>query len=279
MDRANRLQIFWWAAALAGAVMFVMGFLPSFEIRLGATVGADNTQKTYDYVRSWSLASYGTTLSIAALIASVALVAASILGVTRRGSVAALAAVTVLALALNAFTSSAGFVNDYSPDSAESCSSWAQCGGTVLNPGVQRLRRAAAKKPEAKLPEYELDPPAYTARPFAPWRVIQFGSLILLCAAGFLLFRSVPLLLWAGPVLGPLSLFAASQWSSSIECPVATAEMNEGGLALYPALFGLLSGVAALSIKRRKLGAAILVITVLTGLFALVTVGLTCENS
>jgi hypothetical protein len=109
--------------------------------------------------------------------------------------------------------------------------------------------------------------------------VVQFGSLILLCAAGFLLFRSIPLLLWAGLALGPISAIASSRWVDSIDCPVSTAQVNEGTLALYPALFGLLSGVAALTLKRWKLAAAILLITVLTGLYALLGPAFVCENT
>jgi hypothetical protein len=211
------------------------------------------------------------------LIAAAGVVAVSLLGLSGRANTAALTILVVLALGLNALTSTVGFINNYDPESAESCSSWSDCGGPFLNPGVQELRREAAGKPEAKAEEYEFDP-AYTARDFAPWKVIEFGSFILLCAAGFLLFRAIPVLLWAGLALGPISAVAASRWSSSIDCPVGTAQLNEGNLALYPALFGLLSGIAALTLKRWKLGAAILTITVLTGFFALLTVGLACED-
>jgi hypothetical protein len=279
MDQTSHLRAFWWAAALAGAVMFAVGFLPAFEIRLGASVGGGDAQKTYDYVRSWSFASYGTRLSIGALLVSVAVVGVALLGLTRRRSVAALAAVTVLALALSALTASAGFPYDYDPESSQSCSSWSNCGGRFLNPGIQRLRREAAKRPEAKQKEYLFDP-SYTARPLRPWKLLEFVSLGLLCVGGFLLFRAVPLLLWAGPALGPISVLAANAWSSSIVCGdgdgLTTPAIAEGNLTLYPALFGLLSGTAALTVKHRKLGAAILVITVLTGLYALLTLGFKC---
>jgi hypothetical protein len=278
MGQMSRHRVFWCAAALTGAVMLAVGFFSAFEIRLGASVGGGDAQETYDYVGSWSMVSYGTALSLVVLIAAGGVVGASLLGLSRRANTAALTILTVLALALSAITSSAGFLNDYDPHSAESCSSWSDCGGPFLNPGVQRLRREAAGKPEAKAKEYLFDP-AYTARPFDPWKAIEFGSFILLCAAGFLLFRSIPLLLWAGLALGPLSAIAAGRWSSTIDCPVSTAQINEGNFALYPALFGLLSGVAALTLKRWKLGASILVITVLTGLYAFVIVAFTCENS
>ena len=280
MDQTSHLRLFWWAAALTGAVLFATGFFPAFEIQLGAIVGGGDSQKTYDYIRSWSLASYGTPLSIAALLMSAAVVGSSLLGLSRRGNLAALATVTVLALGLSAFTTSAGFRNDYDRGGAEDCSSWSDCGGPFLNPGVRRIQRDAAKRPEAKLKEYDFES-AYTARSFLPWKVLEYGSFALLCVGGFLLFRSVPLLVSAGPGFGPISVLAASGWATRLNCAggLSTAEASEGRLALYLVLFGLLSGVAALTVKRRKLGALTLVITLLTGLYAFFVVGFACENS
>ena len=111
--------------------------------------------------------------------------------------------------------------------------------------------------------------------------MLEYGSFALLCVGGFLLFRSVPVLVSAGPGFGPISVLAASGWATRLNCAggLSTAEASEGRLTLYLVLFGLLSGVAALTVKRRKLGALTLVITLLTGLYAFFVVGFACENS
>src|SRR5262245_25946358 len=235
----------------------VATFLPAFQVRLGASIGAENEQRTFDYVRTWSLLEYGTWLAVAAVVATVLLVVVAVAGARLGTTTGLVVALGVIALGLSAFTTAAGFNEDMLGGiGQESCPSWSDCGGTVLGPAVRELHRDALEKPEAKDPEYLLDP-GYAAEPRFGWRVIQIVANLLLVVAAFALFHSRRELQVAGPAFAVLAVVATFFWSGAdTDDGLSSSASAEGGIAFYGALLAGIAGIAALLSKRWKLGIA-----------------------
>jgi hypothetical protein len=273
-------RLYWSAAALCGGACVVATFLPAFRVRLEASIGAGDTQQTFDYVRTWSLVEYGTALAIAAVVASVLLTVVAIAGLRAGTSTALLVAVGVLALGLSVFTTAAGFNEGWIGSSGqESCPSWSDCGGSVLGPAVRELHRDALEKPEAKDPEYELLP-GYAAEPRFGWRVLELVAHLVLVAAAYALFRKRRELQVAGPALAVLALVAIQAWSDRADCTdgLSSSARAEGGIALYGVLLAGIAAIAALRSKRWKLGVATLVLALASGLWVFVVLITTCSN-
>jgi hypothetical protein len=237
-------------------------FLPAFRVRLEGSVGAGDTQQTFDYERTWSLVEYGTWLAVAAVVASVLLIVVAVAGVRVGTTTALLVALGVIALGLSAFTTAAGFNEDMLGGSGqEICPSWSDCGGSVLGPAVRELHRDALEKPEAKDPEYLLDP-GYAAEPRLGWRVIELVANVLLVVAAFALFRRRRELRVAGPAFAVLAVVAISVWEARVDTTdgLSSSASAEGGIAFYGALLAGIAAIAALLSKRWKLGVATLVL-------------------
>jgi hypothetical protein len=273
-------RLYWTAAALCGGACVVATFLPAFRVRLEASIGAGDTQQTFDYVRTWSLVEYGTTFAIAAVGACVLLTVVAVAGLRAGTSTALLVAVGVLALGLSVFTTTAGFnESGLGGSGQESCPSWNDCGGAVLGPAVRDLHGDALDEPEAKDPEYELLPGYAADRRFG-WLVIEIAAHLVLIAAAFALFRKRPELQVAGPAFAVLALVGIQVWSDRVDCTdgLSSSARAQGGIALYGVLLAGIAAVTALLGKRWKLGVATLVLALASGLWVFVVLIATCSN-
>ena len=255
-------------------------FLPAFRVRLEASIGAGDSQQTFDYVRTWSLVEYGTALAIAPVVASVLLTIVAAAGLRAGTATALLVALGVLALGLSAFTTTAGFnEGSLGGSGQESCPSWNDCGGVVLGPAVRELRGDALEKPEAKDPEYELLPGYAAGRRFG-WLVIEIVAHVVLVAAAFVLFRKRRELQVAGPAFAVLAVVAIQAWSDRVDCTdgLSSSASAEGGIALYGALLAGIAAATALLGKRWKLGVATLVLSLASALWVSAVLAFTCSN-
>ena len=260
-------RLYWIAAALGGAACVAASFLPAFQVRLEASIGGGDTQQGFDYERTWSLVEYGTWFAIAAVVACVLLTVVAVAGLRAGTTTALLVALGVIALGLGAFTTAAGFNEDMLGGfGQESCPSWSDCGGFVLGPAVRELHRDALEKPEAKDPEYLLDP-GYAAEPRLGWRVIQVVVNLLLVVAAFAVFRRRREFQAAGPAFAVLAVVAIWVWSDRVDTTdgLSTSASAEGGIAFYGALLAAIAAIAALLSKRWKLGVATLVLALASG--------------
>lgn len=273
-------RLYWTAAALCGGACVVATFLPAFSVRLEASIGAGDTQQTFDYERTWSLVEYGTALAIAAVVASVLLTVVAVAGLRAGTSTALLATLGVIALGLSVFTTAAGFNEGWIGSSGqESCPSWNDCGGSVLGPAVRELHRDALEKPEAKDPEYELLP-GYAASRRSGWLVLEIVAHLVLIAAATVLFVKSRELQVAGPAFAVLAFVAIQAWSDRVDCTdgLSSSGRAQGGIALYGVLLAGIAAITALASKRWKLGLATLALALASGLWVFVVLVATCSN-
>jgi hypothetical protein len=258
----------------------VATFLPAFQVRLEASIGAGDTQQTFDYERTWSIIGYGTWPAVAAVVASVLLTVVAVAGLRAGTSTALLVAVGVIALGLSVFTTTAGFnEGSLGGSGQESCPSWGDCGGSVLGPAVRELHRDALKEPEAKDPEYELLP-GYASEPRFGWHVIEALAHLVLIAAAYAVFRRRRELQVAGLAFAVLAVVAIQGWSARVDCTdgLSSSASAEGGIALYGVLLAGIAAIAALRSKRWMLGAATLLLALASGLWVFVVLAFTCSN-
>lgn len=275
MQDRTRERALWAICALAGLSAFVLGLLPGFRVHIAAGAGDGDSQQAFDYDRTWSLAGYATPWSIAVLVGAVAVVAVALYAIFRNHTGAALIAVATLALAGSAITASAGWVEV--EGGVESCDSWSDCGGAFLNPAVRELRREALSRPEARRPGYNIEP-GYSARALVSWNLIELVAHGLFLVAGFLAFRSSPLLTRAGPVFPFLAIATMTATASGVDCSEGFASSQGAleGIAFYPLAVAALAGVAALMAQRWKLGLLTLGLTLVIGAYVFIGVAFHC---
>jgi hypothetical protein len=273
-------RLYWTAAALGGAACVAATFLPAFQARLEASIGAGDTQQTFDYERTWSLVGYGTGLAVAAVVASILLTVVAVAGLRGGTSTALLVALGVIALVLSVFTTTAGFNEGSTGGSGqEGCPSWEGCGGLVLGPAVRELHRDALAEPEAEDPEYELLP-GYAAGPRFGWRVIEVVANLVLVAAAYALFRRRRDLQVVGPAFAVLASVAIDAWSDRVDCTdgLSSSASAWGTSALYGVLLAVVAAVAAARSKRWKLASVTLVLALASALWVFVVIAGTCSN-
>ena len=181
-----------WAGILAAAAALVVScFLPAFELRIEAFIGAGSAQRGFDYEGTYSIVPDLLSFGLLPLAVGVALVVIGALGIFRgsRPWLIVPAFALALGLALLVFDTEdkrlewagSGGVIGYEHDN----------GGPLLSRGLDDLFAAARRSPEAQEPGWELvgGRYGYSSRGRGGWRLFLWSTLALLWLAGYRLAR------------------------------------------------------------------------------------------
>jgi hypothetical protein len=184
-------RLSWAGISGAATALVVSCFLPAFELRIEAFIGAGSAQRGFDYEGTYSIVPDLLPFGLLPLTAGVALVVIGALGILRgsRPWLVVPAFALALGLALLVFdtedkrlqwTGSGGVIG-YEHDN----------GGPLLSPGLDDLFAAARRSPEAREPGWELvgGKYGYSSRGRSGWRVFLWSTLTLLWLTGYRLAR------------------------------------------------------------------------------------------
>lgn len=177
------------SAACALATL-AAGLLDGFSVHVEAYIGGGDSQRTFEYDRTFSLLSYGHARYIAVLVAAGAALVAAGWALRARSAWPPLA--TMLAAALVGLSL---FAAEFEPDApgVRGCASASSCGGAFLSPAVDELMDAARSRPEARHHEYNLLR-GYRASPEIGWSLTSSALYVLLGLSGVALGRRAPAL-------------------------------------------------------------------------------------
>jgi hypothetical protein len=170
----------WAAIGLAAIAAAVACLLPAFEVRLEASIGAGDTQRAFDYVRTVSIVG-GSDFGLLVLAAALFLVAAAVTGIAiaSRPWLVVASFVVAVALLLLIFDvedndrlrwpGRAGVIGYESPN-----------GGLLLQPTLDDLKAEARSSPEAHEPGWELSgEDYYAAQGVEGWQLFLWSALLL----------------------------------------------------------------------------------------------------
>ena len=180
----------WAAIGLAAAALVVACFITGFEFRIEASIGAGDTQRAFDYVRTTSIVR-ASDIGKLVLGAGLLLVAAAVTGVaigSRRWLVVGsfVVAVALLLLVFDMedndrlmWPGSGGVIGYESPN-----------GGPLLQPTLDDLKAEARSSPEAREPGWSLGGEDYYAgRGLGGWQLFIWSALLLGWLTGYRLAR------------------------------------------------------------------------------------------
>ena len=202
-----------WAAVGAVAITAAVAcVLPAFEIGLGASIGAGNGQRGFDYqrrltplidLRPWSL------LMLAAALVLLATSATALLWGNRPVLVALACAVALLSLravlSVNdavVWSEANGVIGYEQPN-----------GGRLLQPAIDELKADARRSPEARQPGWALlgGEHGYRARGLVGWWLLQRLVVVASLLTAYQVFRSF-LPLWRAVALTAITTFVVLVW-------------------------------------------------------------------
>jgi hypothetical protein len=202
-----------WAAIGAAAIAAVVACArPAFEIGLGASIGAGNDQRVFDYerqltpltdLRPWS------PLMLAAALVLLATSVTALLWGNRRVLVLLACAVALLSLRAVLSVNDAvvgaegkGVIGYEEPN-----------GGLLLQPAIDALKADARRSPEAREPGWELlgGEHGYRARGLDGWWLLQRLVAVVSLLTAYRVFR---LLLppWGAAALTAIAAFVVLVW-------------------------------------------------------------------
>jgi hypothetical protein len=189
----------WTAVGVAAAAAGLACFLPAFDLRIEALIGADDDQRSYDYTSRLSLADL-RPVGLLALVAAVAILAVAVAALLRGARAWMVVVAFVLAWSLGLL------VYDVLDERLEG---WSESGvigyeephgGPLLQPALDDLKARAQRSPEAQEPGWELlAEHGYAARGLSGWHLFAWSVLALFWLTAYRLAR-----LW---LTGPRAAF------------------------------------------------------------------------
>ncbi len=202
-----------WAAIGAAAIVAVVACArPAFEIGLGASIGAGNDQRTFDYERQLTPLTDLRPWSLLMLAAALVLLATSVTALLwGNRPVLVLLACAVALLSVRAVLS----VND--------AVVWAEGngviayeepnGGLLLQPAIDELKADARRSPEAREPGWELlgGEHGYRARGLDAWWLLQRLVAVASLLTAYRVFRLF-LRPWPAVALTAIATFVVLVW-------------------------------------------------------------------
>jgi hypothetical protein len=210
--------------AAAGALIVVGSALPTFKLYLSAAIGAEASQRGFDYYRDLRLLTYAEPGGLVFPFTGAALLVAGIAGALRprKWLIVAVAALTVPAFVQTVktvdYARSPGDGGVYACQHPE----LAACVG-YLAPAVQDFRADILRKPEARNPEYlGPEPSDHSIEPLTGWRLVGWSVALFSFVAWFwALLLVVPkrryaALIYVG-LLVLIAIFALSFWLRDYE--------------------------------------------------------------
>jgi hypothetical protein len=202
-----------WAALGAAAIAAVVACArPTFEIGLGATIGAGNDQRGFDYERQLTPLSDLRPWSLLMLAAALVLLATSVTALLwGNRPVLVLLACTVALLSLRAVLSVTdavvwsegnGVIGYEEPN-----------GGLLLQPAIDELKADARRSPEAREPGWELlgGEHGYRARGLPGWWLLQRLVVFVSLLTAYRVFRLF-LRPWRAVALTATAAFVVFVW-------------------------------------------------------------------
>jgi hypothetical protein len=173
------------AAAACGAC-----FLPAFDLRIEALIGAGDEQLSFDYTSRLSLADL-RPVGLLALVAAAAILAVAVAALLRGARAWLVVVAFVLAWSLGLI------VYDVLDERLEG--EWSESGvigyeephgGPLLQPALDDLKARARRSPEAQEPGWELlAEHGYAARGLSGWRLFAWSVLALFWLTAYRLAR------------------------------------------------------------------------------------------
>ena len=205
-------RVFFALCAAAGALILIGSALPTLELFLDASIGAEDSQRSFDYYRELHLLTYAELGGLVFPLSGAALLAAGILGALRprRWLIVAVAVLTipifVQTVKTDDYARSPGGGGVYACDEPE----LEDCIG-YLAPAVQDLRADILRKPEAREPEYRgPEPSYYSIEQLTGWRLVAWSVVLFSLVAWFrALLLFVPKKRYAVPIYAGLLVVIA----------------------------------------------------------------------
>ena len=182
-----RDRVFFALSAAAGALILVGSALPTFKLYLSAAIGAEASQRSFDYYRELRLLTYAEPGGLVFPFTGAALLVAGIAGALRprKWLIVAVAVLTVPAFVQTVKT--VDYARDPGGGGVYACThtELADCVG-YLAPAVQDFRADILRKPEAREPEYlGPEPSEYSIQPLTGWRLVGWSVALFSLVAWF----------------------------------------------------------------------------------------------
>src|SRR5205823_2821729 len=135
------------------------------------------------------------------------------------------------------------------------------------------------RRPEAQRKGYELDP-GYSAHPLRAWTLLDLIAGALFVVTGLLAFRGNSVLIRAGPVFPFLAIAALNLVDRGVDCSsgLSSAQGALGSIALYPLAVATLAGIAALTLRRWRVGLITLGLDLVVTPYVLLSLAFTCGD-
>ena len=208
-----------WGACAAGGVLIVTGWwLPAAALHLEGSIGAGDTQETFDYDRTISFAADRSLSSLALLAAGLALVVLA--GVGARSLSARplfVIAFAVASCALIHLDQSARF-NSFDEDEpgVYACDAASQrdpgaCAGSLLRPAIRDLAAEVRGGAVGQRAGFELLE-GYRASPRIGYRVIEYSLVVVLLLAAYASIRLLVRRWWVALIAVALGTLAVLVW-------------------------------------------------------------------
>ena len=216
-------RVFFAFCAAAGALILIGSALPTFELYLYATIGAGDSQRSFDYHRDLHLLTYAEPGGLLFPLSGAALLGAGIAGALRpRGwLIVAVAVLTVPVFVQTVKTvdyakSPEGGVYGCEQPELEDCVGY-------LAPAVRDFRADILQKPEARNPDYlGPEPSYYSIAHLTGWQLVGWTAALFSLVAWFrAILLVVPklryaVLLYAG-LLVLIAIVVVSWWLRDYE--------------------------------------------------------------
>jgi hypothetical protein len=176
---------------MAAACLIAACFVPAFEIRIEAYIGAGATQQSFDYDRRLSVVLDAVPFGLLPLVAGVFLLVAGVFAAIRRPSPWLVVTTFVVAVGLAVLVFDTEDRRLDWPGRAGVIGYETDNGGPLLGPGLDDLQAAAKASPEAQRPGWTLvgGRYGYASRGLFGWRVFLWSTLVLVWLSGYQLAR------------------------------------------------------------------------------------------
>ncbi len=190
-----------WLACAAGALLVLVGCsLATIEIGQGALIGADETQRSFDYDRTIQLATYVRPGSLLFLLGAIALATVSFAAMRRGSRPLFVLVAAAISIAFLVETIRIGDELRWSESGVYSCDegSLERC-APFIAPAVRDLQAEILRCPEARESGFELlAREGYRARGKLGWSLVLWATFALALVTAFRAFMLVLRPLWAG---------------------------------------------------------------------------------
>jgi len=167
-------RVFFALCAAAGALIVVGSALPTFKLYLSAAIGAEASQRSFDYHRELRLLTYAEPGGLVFPFTGAALLVAGIAGALKPRTWLIVAVAALMVPAFVQTVKTVDYARDPGGGGVYACQhpELDDCVG-YLAPAVQDFRADVLRKPEARAPEYlGPEPSAYSIQPLTGWRLV-----------------------------------------------------------------------------------------------------------